>query len=116
FLSVPESESQLFARQLARLLHPITELRFVELAFVDIQVAHLRMLGLARRLRLQGSTAEEGDLDVLGEAMKAEKPAIFLDAIERRVPLDRLAHAGNRLFDQRIETAAHRTLPLRHGG
>ena len=39
--------------------------------------------------------AEEGQLDISGVAMDAEKPAAALDAVERRVPFDRLAHVGD---------------------
>jgi hypothetical protein len=39
----------------------------------------------------------------LREAMKAEEPALALDAIEGRVPFDCLAHAGNGAHDERVE-------------
>src|SRR5947208_9951536 len=85
-----------FAGQLAGLLHPGGELSFVELVvLVDVEVAHFLLLGLAGGDRMQRRAAEESYLDVLREAMEAEKPALALDAIEGRVPFDRLAHAGD---------------------
>jgi hypothetical protein len=45
--------SHAFAGQLARLLHPGDELRFVEIALVDVEVAHFLVLGLTGRKRTQ---------------------------------------------------------------
>ena len=48
------SRSHSFAGQLAGLLHPGGELRFVELiVLVDVEVAHFLVLGLAGRHRTQ---------------------------------------------------------------
>src|SRR5262245_19164260 len=75
--------SQAFTGHLAGLLHPIGELRFVELiVLVDIEVAHFLLFGLAWRERTQRCAAEETHFDVLVEAMKAEEPDPLLDAIE----------------------------------
>src|SRR5215211_5998430 len=41
----------------------------------------------------------------LSEAMKAEEPALALDAIEERVPLHGFAHAGDGAHDERVEAA-----------
>jgi hypothetical protein len=60
--------------------------------------------------------AEEGHLDVFGEDMDAEEPGLVLDAVERRVPFHRLAHAGNGALDQRVEPAPDLAFPARHGG
>ena len=47
-----------------------------------------------RGKRAQRRAAEESHLDVLRKAMKTEEPALALDAIERRVPFDRLRTWG----------------------
>jgi hypothetical protein len=39
--------SQSFSGQLARLLHPGDELRFFKVALLDIEIAHLLVLGFA---------------------------------------------------------------------
>src|SRR5262245_39169824 len=80
--------SHAFARQRAGLLHPLDELAFVELVFADIEITHFFVLGLTGGNRPQRGAAEEGHLDVVGEAMEAEKPNAVLHAIERRVPFD----------------------------
>ncbi len=63
--------------------------------------------------------AEERHLHVLREAMDAEEPAAFvawsLDAVQRRVPFDRLAHARDGARDERVEAAPDVLLPARHG-
>src|SRR4051812_38133802 len=47
--------------------------------------------------------------------MEVEEPALALDSVERRVPLDRLAHAGDRAHDERVQAAPEVALPARHG-
>ena len=47
--------------------------------------------------------------------MEAEEPALALDAVERRVPFDRLAHAGDGAHDERVEAAPDVAFPARHG-
>jgi hypothetical protein len=37
--------------------------------------------------------------------MKAEEPALALDSVKRRVPFDRLVHAGDGAHDERVEAA-----------
>src|SRR5437870_8545359 len=96
--------SHSFAGQLAGLLHPSGELSFVELVvLVDVEVAHFLLFGLAGGNRTQRRAAEESHLDVLREAMEAEEPGRLsvwaLDAIEGRVPLHGLAHAGDGTHD-----------------
>jgi hypothetical protein len=96
------SRSHAFAGRLAGLLHPVGELIFVELVvLVDVEVAHVLVPGLAGRERTQRRAAEERHFDVLREAMKAEEPDLVLDAIEGRVPLHGLAHAGDGATQQR---------------
>src|SRR5262249_13031580 len=105
-----------FAGQLAGLLHPSGELSLVELVvLVDVQIAHLLVLGLAGRDRTQRRAAEERHFDVLGEAMEAEEPALALDAIEGGVPFDRLVHARDGTHDERVEVAPDVALPAGHG-
>src|SRR5262245_20966208 len=98
--------SHLFSGQSARLLHPSGELRFVNLiVLVNIEVAHFLLLGLARRDRTERRAEEERHLHILREAMKAEKPALALDSVERRVPFHRLVHVRNGARDQRVDAA-----------
>src|SRR4030095_13627471 len=99
------------AGQLAGLLDPIDELILVELVLANVQVAHPFLLGLAGRWRAQRRSAEERDLDVVRVAMKAEEPALALDAVKGRVPFDRLVHAGHRACDERIDAPADVALP-----
>ena len=47
--------------------------------------------------------------------MEAEEPALALDAVERRVPFDRLVHAGDGAHDERVEAAPDVAFPARHG-
>jgi hypothetical protein len=49
------------------------------------------------------------------EAVKAEEPALALDAIEGRVPFDGLVHAGDGAHDERVEAAPDVAFPARHG-
>src|SRR5262249_3777454 len=108
--------SHSFAGQLAGLLHPIGELRLVELVvLVDVEVAHFLLLGLAGRARTQRRAAEERHLDVLREAMDAEEPALALDAVEGRVPLHCLVYIGDGARDERVEAAPDIAFPARHG-
>ena len=96
--------SHFLAGQFIRLLHPIGDLRFVKLiVLVDVKIAHILLLGLTGWERTQRRAAEEGHFDVFREAVKAEEPRPVLDAVEWRVPFDRLAHAGNGLDDQRVQ-------------
>src|SRR5436305_1062258 len=72
--------SHSFAGQLAGLLHPGGDLRFVErVVLMDVEVAHFLLLGIARGERTQRRAAEERHFDVLREAMDAEEPALALD-------------------------------------
>src|ERR1700694_2466078 len=81
------------AGQRGGLLHPRRHLRLVELVvLMDVEVAHFLVLGLAGGDRTERRAAEESHLDVLREAMEAEEPALALDAVKWRVPLDGLAH------------------------
>src|SRR3954470_24023502 len=49
-----------FARQSARLLHPSGQLRLVDrFAFVNVEIAHALLLGLAGRERAQRCSVEE---------------------------------------------------------
>jgi len=47
--------------------------------------------------------------------MKAEEPALALDAIEGRVPFDGLAYAGDGAHDERVEAAPDVAFPAWHG-
>ena len=100
-----------------RLLHPVGHLRFVELvAFVDVEVAHFLVLGLA-----PGGTGrsdaprKKATLMYFVKTWSAEEPALALDAVERRVPFHGLAHAGDGAHDERVEAAPDIAFPARHG-
>src|SRR5512145_1134425 len=103
------------AGQPAGLLHPTCESIFVDrVVFVDVEVAHVLVLRLAGWKRTKGRAAEESHFDVIREAMKAEEPAPTLDAVEGRVPLDRLAHVGDSARDEGVEAPPDVALPPRH--
>src|SRR5438093_2488256 len=104
------ARSHSFARQLAGLFHPSRHLHLVEMVvLVDVEVAHFLLLGLAGGEWSQRRAAEESHLDVLREAMEAEEPGRLsvwvLDAIEGRVPLHGLAHAGYGAHDEGVQAA-----------
>src|SRR5688572_17541531 len=46
--------------------------------------------------------------------MKVEEPALALDAVERRVPSDRLAYIRHSPGDEVVEAASDVALPVRH--
>ena len=71
---------------------------------------------LAGREGIERGATEEGDLDVPGEAVKAEEPALTFDAIEGRVPFNGLAQIWNGGCDERVEAAADVAFPAGHGG
>src|SRR6185369_5799848 len=107
--------SALPARDRGRLPDPRCQLSLVQgLVLVDVEVAHFLVLGLSGGSRTQRRAAEERHLDVLREAVEVEEPALAVDAVERRVPLHRLAHPGNGALDDRIEAAPGVALPARH--
>src|SRR5688500_16934456 len=81
------------ARRFRRLPNPTRQELLVELlVLANVEVSHVLVLGCAGRKRTQRRTAEEGQLDVLREAVEAEKPALPLHAVKGRVPLHRFAH------------------------
>src|SRR5205814_170578 len=74
---------------------------------------------LARASGWNGSqrrASEEGHLDVAGEDVERQEPALTLDAVKWRVPLHGLAHVGNGLHNQRVEPAPDTALPAGHRG
>src|SRR5690606_26072735 len=91
------------------------ELLVEPVVLVNVEVARVLVLGRDGRDRTQRRAAEERHLDVPREAMDAEEPALALDAVQRRVPFDRLAHAGDGAHDERIEAAPDVAFPARHG-
>src|SRR5688572_3133453 len=104
------------AGQLGRLLDPARHEFLVEwFALANVEVAYVLLLRLSGREWPQRRAAEEGHLDVLREAVDAEEPAAAIDAVERGVPFDRLARAGDGAHDQRVEPAPDVALPPRHG-
>src|SRR5882757_482462 len=108
--------SHSFAGQLAGLLHPVCHLRLVELVvLMDVEVAPFLALAGARRDGSQRRAAEETHFDVVLEGMDAEEPALGLDAVEGRIPFDRLAHAGDGARDERVEAAPDVAFLAGHG-
>jgi hypothetical protein len=57
---------------------------------------------------------EECNLQVLREAVNAEKPSLPFNAIERRVPFDGLARAGDGLHDECVKLTPEISLPPWH--
>src|ERR1700676_5485300 len=80
-----------------------------------VEVARVLALGRSRRDRTQRRAAEESHLDGLREAMDAEEPALALDSVQRRVPFDCLAHAGDGAHDEGVEAAPDLTFPAGQG-
>src|SRR5205085_7691764 len=83
------TRSHFYAGQLAGLLHPGGEFGFVELVvLVDVEVANVFLLGMARRESTQRRAAEESHFDVFRQAMETEEPGGLsvwtLDAVEGR--------------------------------
>ena len=69
--------ANVFACRLACLLDPGSKRIFVEqVVFVDVEVAHFFLLGLAGRDRMQRPAA-----DVFRKAMDAEEPALSINTI-----------------------------------
>jgi hypothetical protein len=96
-------------------LKPAPLIRFFGRANAEVEVAHFRVLGFAGRDRTKRCTAEESYLDVVREAVGIEEPALALNSVERGVPFDRLAYAGDGARDDRVEAAADVPFPARHG-
>src|SRR5258708_2149979 len=112
----PPRRSHSFAGQLAGLLHPGGELSFVGLVvLMNVDVTRILALGLAGGNRTQRRAAEESHLDVFREAMDAEEPALALDSVQRRVPFNRLVHAGDGAHNERVEAAPDLAFPPWHG-
>src|SRR2546423_15438792 len=90
------------AGQRGGLLHPRRHLRLVEIVLVDVDPARV----LARASGWNGSqrrAAEEGHLDVVGEDVERQEPALALGSVKWRVPLHGLAHVGHVPHDERVE-------------
>src|SRR5688572_5592147 len=81
---------------------------------MEVDVAHVLVLAGDGRDRSQRRAAEERHLDVAGEDVEREEPALALDAVERRVPLHGLAHVGHGPRDERVEALPDVALPARH--
>src|SRR5215217_8777623 len=63
FMARSCDRSHLLAGQAAGLLHPVGELRFIEVvARADVEIAHVLLFGRHRRLRVERRALEEGDL------------------------------------------------------
>jgi hypothetical protein len=82
---------------------------------VDIEVANFFLFRLSGREWIQRRASEECHLNVLREAMEAEKPPLTFDTIERRVPLHCLSHTRHRPHDESVESAPDFVFPSGHG-
>ena len=82
---------------------------------MDVDLARV-LARAAGRDRSQRRAAEEGHLDVVGEEVERQEPALALDAVEWRVPLHGLAHVGHVPHDERVEALPEVALPARHRG
>src|SRR3546814_8645325 len=93
--------------QRAGLANPVGGPRLVELVvLVDVEIAHVRIFGCLGRGRVQRGALEEGHLHIAVEAMEAEEPMVrrgIGGAVERRIPLHRLADVGDRSEEQQSE-------------
>src|SRR5438132_7355289 len=101
------------AGQHGGLFHPGRHQRLVEIILVDVDPARV----LARAAGWNGPkrrAAKEGYLDVAGEDMERQEPALALEAIKWRVPLHGLAHVGHVPHNERVEPAPDVVLPARH--
>src|SRR5436853_7560252 len=103
------------AGQRGGLLDPGRQLRLVKIVLVDVDPARV----LARASGWNGSqrrASEEGHLDVVGEDVERQEPALALDAVKWRVPLHGLAHVGHIAHDERVEALPNVALPAWHPG
>src|SRR5262245_40122726 len=103
------------AGQRGDLLHLGRHLRLVKIVLVDVDPARV----LARASGWNGSqrrASEEGHLDVVGEDVERQKPALALHAVKGRVPFHGFAHAGHVAHDERVEALPEVALPARHRG
>src|SRR3546814_2040375 len=83
------------------------------LVLVDVEITRVGVLRSDRGQRVERRALEEGDLDIAGEAMEADEPALPLAAVEGRVPAHGLLHPRHAPFDQRVEPLARGALPSR---
>src|SRR5688572_7577005 len=93
------------------LLHPTHELRLVESFFPDIEIARVLIFAGPGWQRIERRAAKERYLHVMREDVKRQKPALALDAIERRVPFHSLLHLRHCADNERVEALSHRAFP-----
>lgn len=86
---------------MAGLLHPVSELRFIELALVDVEVADFLVLGCAGRERTRIALQEADQLYV---AATWNTPSVdgTIRAQMLRREVDKCAHAGRGLLSLSI--------------
>ena len=63
---------------------------------------------------MEGGSVEECDLDVAGENVEGEEPALAFDAIERGVPFDGFADFGDFAGNEGVEFTAEGLFPAGH--
>src|SRR5688500_6063834 len=78
---------------------------------MDVEMPYILVLRLARRQWTQCRAAEERHFDVFRKGVHAEKPALSVEAVERRVPLNGLLNTRNLLLDDRVESMRNVTFP-----
>lgn len=99
----------------APLGYPFSELRFIELALKNVEIAHLRMFRPARRLRLQRRAPKKRHLHVCREAMQAEKPRIIFNAIKWRVSFHGCTDIRDHVLNYLVDRLANIAFLPRHG-
>ena len=98
-------------RQRGGLADPVSELVAEIRLAVDLEVARCALPGIDRRQGREALAVVPADLHVLVVAVEREEPAGLLRAVERRVPLYRLADARHLAADDRVDPPTRRMLP-----
>src|SRR3546814_11538928 len=76
------------------------------LVLVDVEITRVGVLRSDRGQRVERRALEEGDLDIAGEAMEADEPALPPDAVEGRVQAPGLLPPRHAPFVQRDRKGA----------
>ena len=72
---------------------------------MDVEVAHFLVLGLAGGTGRSDVPRKKDTLTYFVKQWKPRNQPAALDAVEGRVPLHGLVHAGDGAHDERVETA-----------
>src|SRR5690606_11555205 len=109
-----------FARKLACLFDPARELFAELIPLMDMVIAHRRVFGRLLWRRVEIGAAEERDFHITIKTVEREEPAVLLQPVERGVPLNGFANAGDLLANDGIDLQTGSVLPttwprVRHG-